>query len=96
MILYICYNNRSAKFLKDIQNYCSENFAELEIIPYDEDHFREKKHAYKIKGGYSARMTPFMLLLDDNKYYVKAFYSEDKGCTLDNFKTFVENNNLNK
>ena len=38
-------------------------------------------------------MTPFMLLLTDDKKYIKAFYSEDKGCTLDNLITILKNAN---
>ena len=32
-----------------------------------------------------------MLLTNNEKKYIKAFYSEDKGCTLDNLKQFLNN-----
>ena len=41
-------------------------------------------------------MTPFMLLTTDNKEYIKAFYSEDKGCTLERLISFITENISNK
>lgn len=91
MILNICYNDKCVDFLKEITNLCLEEFPDIKILQYDENHYKDKKKAYKIKGGYSARMTPFMLLTNNEKKYIKAFYSEDKGCTLDNLKQFLNN-----
>ncbi len=90
LILYICYNDSCHEFPNKVKNL----YPDLNIVTYDETHYKEKKKAYKIKGGYSARMTPFMLLLDNNKY-MKAFYSEDNGCTIDKLTEFINHLNFN-
>ena len=96
MILYVCYNDNSSQFPIKIENFCLENFPEIKVEKYNENNYHEKKKAFRLKGGYSARMTPFMLLLTNDKKYIKAFYSEDKGCTLDNLITVLNNlNNAN-
>ena len=82
MILNICFNDNCSQFPTKIENFCLENYPEIKIEKYNENDYHEKKKAFRIKGGYSARMTPFMLLLTDDKKYIKAFYSEDKGCTI--------------
>lgn len=82
LTLYICYNDDCSEFPKQIQS----KFPELTINAYNESHYAEKKKAYKIKGGYSARMTPFMLLLGPEKTYIQAFYSEDDKCNLKNLE----------
>ncbi len=82
LILYVCYNDASKELPIQIQ----DKYPELKVISYDETHYAEKRKAYKIKGGYSARMTPFMLLLGDDKSYKKAFYSEDNNCTIENLE----------
>lgn len=93
MILTVCYNSSCENFPKEVETFCAENFPYTIVISYSEDLFNEKKKAYKVKGGYSARMTPFMLLTTDEKAYVKAFYSEDNGCTINALKTFLSNVN---
>ncbi len=85
LVLYICYNEACKGFPNKIQ----ESIPELEVISYNESHYAEKKKAYKIKGGYSARMTPFMLLLGKDKSFKKAFYSEDNGCTLEKLQQWL-------
>lgn len=85
LILYVCYNDKSKELPQQIQ----DKYPELKVISYDENHYAEKKKAYKIKGGYSARMTPFMLLLGEDKSYKKAFYSEDNSCTLANLEQWL-------
>jgi len=87
MILKICYND--SKFFESVKSICNN----IKVEGYDETNYKEKKKAYKIKGSYSARMTPFMLLLDDDEKYIKAFYSEAKECTLDNLKHYLDSNN---
>lgn len=92
MILYVCYNDNYSQFPISIENFCSENFPEIKIEKYNENDYHERKKAFKLKGGFSARMTPFMLLLTDNNEYIKAFYSEDKGCTLEKLDSFLTEN----
>ena len=93
MILNICYNDKCVNFLKEITNLCLEEFPDIKILQYDENHYKDKKKAYKIKGGYSARMTPFVLLTEDDKKYIKVFYSEDNSCTIDNIIKFIKSIN---
>lgn len=85
LILYICYNDSSRELPKLIQDL----YPELEVVSYDETHYSEKRKAYKIKGGYSARMTPFMLLLGKDKSFKKAFYSEDGNCNIQNLTEWI-------
>ena len=89
MILQICYNPQCVDLPTIISNLCKEKYPEITVETYDESHYKENTKAYKIKGGYSARMTPFMLLTNDDKTYIKAFYSEDKECTVDKFVKFI-------
>ena len=96
MILNICFNDSCSQFPLKIENFCSENYPELKIEKYNENNYHERKKAFKIKGRYSARMSPFMLLTTDNKEYIKAFYSEDKGCTLEKLISFITENISNK
>lgn len=85
LVLYVCYNESCKEFPIKIQ----EAYHELKVISYNENHYAEKKKAYKVKGGYSARMTPFMVLLGKDKSFKKAFYSEDNGCTLENLQQWL-------
>lgn len=82
LVLHICYNDNC----KDLVNQIQEKYPDLKIHSYNENHYAEKRRSYRIKGGYSARMTPFMLLLGDDKSYKKAFYSEDNKCNLENLE----------
>lgn len=86
LVLYVCYNDDCWNFLESVDKYCKDK--EIKVISYNESNYKERKKAYKIKGGYSARMTPFMLLMEDDKYK-KAFYSEDDGCTLNKLQRYV-------
>lgn len=88
-ILYVCYNNNCLDFPKAIIKYCKQ--VGIEVICYNESYYKERTKAFRIKGGYSARMTPFMLLERSGKYE-KAFYSEDNGCTLNALKYYLGNN----
>lgn len=47
-----------------------------------------KDKACKFKYKYAAKMIPFVLI-DNDKRPLKAFYSEDKSCTLDNIKNYL-------
>lgn len=92
MVLHICYNNTCFDLPTRIKEICPNN---IKIETYDETLYKEKKKAYKIKGGYSARMTPFMLLTNNKNKYIKAFYSEDNKCNVVEFNKFIESVNLN-
>lgn len=87
MTLYVCYNDSCTKFPNAVKETCKPH--NIEVITYNENHYAEKRKAYKIKGGYSARMTPFMLVLGENRSFKKAFYSEDNGCTIEKLSEWL-------
>jgi hypothetical protein len=80
MKLQLSYNDES--FKKKLEDLINEKYPFVEFESFNENLFKEKKKAYKLKGGYSARMTPFALLTEDK--LVKAFYTEAQQCTIEN------------
>lgn len=86
MILELAFNNNCLDLKKQIDNLV-QSFINLEYKAYNESHYKEKKKAYKLKGGYSARLTPFALYKDD--IHVIPFYSESNDCNLDNIKEIL-------
>lgn len=88
MKLTVCVNKYCSDFEKSILGI-KNIFKDLNIEVFNESFYNEKKKAFKVKGGYSARMIPFALLTNDKKY-VKAFYSEDQGCTIDAIINFLK------
>lgn len=89
MILHICYNDSYTEFFDSVQKFCEEKYPDIQVLAYNEDFYNDRKKSFKIKGGYSARLTPFMLLTTDEKAYLQAFYSEDKGCTLPKLEKYL-------
>lgn len=57
----------------------------------NENSFKGKKEAYKLKNMYGAKLSPFALIKVEGKP-IKAFYSEDKSCNLDNIINFIVEN----
>lgn len=86
MILEIAFNDNCLDFKKQVDALVEE-FPVLEYGAYNESHYKEKKKAYKLKGGYSARETPFALYRDNT--HTIPFYSESNDCTLDNIKEIL-------
>lgn len=85
-ILEITFNNDCLDFRSEIANLVT-NYPNLIFHTYNESHYKEKKKAYKLKGGYSARLTPFALFKDNT--HTIPFYSESNDCTLDNIKEIL-------
>ena len=83
MVLELAYNESCLKFKEQIDNLV-QDYPELFYHAYNESHYKEKKKAYKLKGGFSARLTPFILFKDDE--HTIPFYSESSDCNLDNIK----------
>lgn len=74
-----------SKFIEDLQ----ENLKNIvSIESYSENIFSEKKKAIMIKSSWGSRQSPFVLIKDDGKA-IKAFYSEDNSCTLENILSYV-------
>lgn len=59
--------------------------SDIQII--DEGTLKGKKEAYKIKGKFAARMTPFIGIIDENGKIQKGFYSE---ASTNVFKDFID------
>lgn len=81
MVIKLAYNNDCENLFYDLTKALPENVS---LEAYNESLYKERKKAFKIKGGFSARATPFAVLYNDENKAIKAFYSEDSSCTLDN------------
>lgn len=84
--LEITFNDDCEDFKSKIANLVT-NYPNLIFHAYNEWHYKEKKKAYKLKGGYSARMAPFALFKDNT--HTIPFYSESDDCTVDNIKEIL-------
>lgn len=84
--LEITFNNDCEDFKSKIVDLVA-NYPNLVFHAYNEWHYKEKQKAYKLKGGYSARMTPFALFRDNT--HTIHFYSESDDCTIDNIKEIL-------
>lgn len=80
MILKLVYDDNSETLAKELKDSISK-FPLVQMETYHEEIFKERKKAFKIKGGFSARHNPFAVLLDNNSNPVRAFYSESGDCT---------------
>lgn len=90
MILKVAYNNDCQQLVDNLTKVLSE-YSSVQLQTFNEDLFKERKKAFKLKGGFSAREVPFAALIDDNKVPVVAFYNEANTCTIENIL-----NTLNK
>lgn len=89
MILKVVYDDNS-QILVDKLKSVLPNYPLIELESYNEGLFKEKKKAFKIKGGFSARHTPFAVLIN-NSEPVMAFYSEANTCTIDEILKTLNN-----
>ena len=84
--LEITFNNDCEDFKSKIVDLVA-NYPNLVFHAYNEWHYKEKQKAYKLKGGYSARMTPFALFRDNT--HTIPFYSESDDYTIVNIKAIL-------
>ena len=84
--LEITFNNDCEDFKSKIVDLVA-NYPNLVFHAYNEWHYKEKQKAYKLKGGYSARMTPFALFRDNT--HPIPFYSASVDYTIDNIKEIL-------
>lgn len=82
MILKVVYDDDSQPLVDDLKKILP-HYPLINLETYHEGLFKERKKAFKVKGAYSARHTPFAVLLDNDSKAVYAFYSEASTCTLD-------------
>ncbi len=82
MILKVVYDDDSQSLVNNLKKVLP-NYPLVDMETYHEGLFKERKKAFKVKGAYSARHTPFAVLLDNDSKAIIAFYSEANTCTLD-------------
>lgn len=88
--LSIAYNNDSKDFFQATSELLKNNYPQVTLSGYNESAFKSRNKAFKLKGGWSARMTPFVLITDEEGNPLKAFYSEAEECTIDNIKFYLD------
>ena len=84
MVLELSYTD--SNFKKQVEDLVTK-YPKLTFNAYDESHFQEKKKAFKLKGGYSARLSPFAVFKDAK--HTIPFYSESHDCTIDNISEIL-------
>ena len=88
--LSIAYNNDSKDFFRATSELLKNNYSSVTLLGYNESAFKSRNKAFKLKGGWSTRMTPFALIADEENNPLKAFYSEAEECTIDNIKFYLD------
>ena len=86
MILKVSYNNKTKDLIEALSKVDN-----LELECYNEDNYKEKRKSYMLKSSFSARLTPFAVLFEDQTIK-KAFYSEAKECTIANITNYLKSN----
>lgn len=86
----IAYDDSSESFFNDLKELIEAKYSLIEIIGFHENILKERKKAFKLKGGFSARKNPFVVFFDPENVPVKAFYSEANECTVDNIKKVLD------
>jgi hypothetical protein len=82
MQLKIVYSNNCIDLFEKVQS------LDVQLEAYNIDIYSDRKKAFKIKGGYGAIQNPFAVLIDEKP--IKAFYNEDKSCTFENIKNYLD------
>lgn len=90
MILKVVYDDDSQTLVNGL-NEILQNYPFVELETYHEGLFKERKKAFKIKGGFSTRHTPFAVLINNDSEPVMAFYSEANTCTIDEILKTLNN-----
>ena len=89
MILKLAYNNQLTSFRIKVKELL-ENYPLIKLEAFNEDSFQSRRNAFKLKSIYGTKLLPFMVLLDQDKNVVEAFYSDNKSCTLDYLKVVLD------
>ena len=90
MILKVVYDNNSQTLVDELKSVLL-NYPFIKLESYHEGLFKERKKAFKLKGGFSARRTPFAVLVNNDSEPVIAFYSEANTCTIDEILKALNN-----
>ena len=86
MTLELAFNNNCLDFKNKLDIIVKE-FPLITYNAYNESYYKDKNKAYKLKGGFSARLAPFAVFKDNN--HEIPFYSESNECTLDNISEIL-------
>lgn len=90
MKLYVAYNNKCEDLINALNLVIPSKYALIELISFNEDIYKERSKAFKTKGSFSARMTPFAVLYDNDEKAVRAFYSENNGCKYEDIISILD------
>ena len=90
MILKVAYDDNSQYLVDELKKVLSK-YPLVELQTYHEGLFKERKNAFKLKGGFSARHTPFAVLIDNDAAPVMAFYGEANTCTIEEIMKALNN-----
>lgn len=89
--LKIAYNDNSEDLVKELEKLIPSKYPLVNLESFHENLFKERKKAFKLKGGYSARQCPFAALYDEEGKVISVFYSESEDCTLDKIENVLNN-----
>ncbi len=82
MKLYLAHND--VAFENELRRFIEAEMQDVKFYAYDASYTNDKVRANRLKGGFSARQSPFAVLKTDNDKFLKAFYSEVDECTVKN------------
>ena len=82
--LTIAYDDNSESLIKDLQKLIAHKYPFITLKSFHENLFKERKKAFKLKGGFSARKNPFAVLKDSDNKIIKVYYTENNDCTESN------------
>lgn len=89
--LKIAYNDNSEDLVKELEKLIPSKYPSVNLESFHENLFKERKKAFKLKGGYSARKSPFAILADVDNNPISVFYSESNDCTLNKIEEVLNN-----
>ena len=90
MTLKVAYDDLSENFFMDLRALITRKYPLLETEGFHENLLKERKKAFQLKGGFSARKCPFLVLFDVEGAPIKAFYTEANECSLDNIEKVLD------
>ena len=96
LILSVTYTEALENWKDAISNLLSSKYPNVEVNFFHEGKLKERRKAFMLKGGYSAKKSPFAVIFDVDKNPLKAFYSEVNECTLDNIVSILDSIVSNK
>lgn len=90
LLLSIAYDEKAENWKDQINSLLTTTFPEVAVQFFHEGKLKERRKAFMLKGGYSARKSPFAVIFDIDKNPLKAFYSEVEECTLENISWYLD------